>query len=257
MRLSWKLIFDLPLKTHKPALLADAPEFCLCVSASQRIVASQTRTTGARQNWVVMRPLMPRSKAALTLLLLTLCGCSAGRLGEPKRTGSDGAEAPLIILRAEGDLASFEPLGCVSLPEVRPIHTPADLFPAFRQCVEEGQFLKALYLDQLAHAYATFDMKRVADVSAHQAAMVLKLTAYDGLEVFQDQLSEAAKQFFSSERHALFCEELRRIGPPQYHPVYMIQHGLGAFSDTPGSGLNNDFNQEEAWVEALAFVSCN
>ncbi|MFP3527099.1 hypothetical protein SB912_31875, partial [Pantoea sp. SIMBA_072] len=49
-----------------------------------------------------------------------------------------------------------------------------------------------------------------------------------------------------------FCRVVKSIGKPNYHPQYMISHGMGAFTDSKGNGLVENFNEEQAWLETLS-----
>jgi hypothetical protein len=51
---------------------------------------------------------------------------------------------------------------------------------------------------------------------------------------------------------------VRRIGPPAYHPVYMIQHGIRAFEgEQPNRGLKPDVNVKDNWEKSLdTYLHC-
>ena len=91
---------------------------------------------------------------------------------------------------------------------------------------KEGTFLFAL-----AGAYGRFDTLRVADNSAHQAVAVARMQALSTLDKSkQTAFQESLKATLGNpEGLAAACKEIVRIGPPNYYPRYMIQHGMGAF----------------------------
>ena len=40
------------------------------------------------------------------------------------------------------------------------------------------------------------------------------------------------------------------MGPPAYHPTYMIQHGMASLAGAD-DGIKQDFDSGEAWAESL------
>jgi hypothetical protein len=63
-------------------------------------------------------------------------------------------------------------------------------------------------------------------------------------------------------RHAILCEQVKRIGPPKYFPAYMVNHGLGVlnsalFSQAPPTPLKSDFNAAATWTELQTnYLNC-
>lgn len=154
----------------------------------------------------------------------------------------------------EGNLQSLNPVGCEPLTAVTPEHTAADLMSGVRACLEANDPSKAIRLFALANAYGHFDALRVADATARQALMALRTELSNGLS--EDQLAslqEAAKTTLmqGSPQVEEVCLQLRAVGMPQYHPTYMIQHGIGAFLNDGGDDLLPDFAPAEAWEEVL------
>jgi hypothetical protein len=54
------------------------------------------------------------------------------------------------------------------------------------------------------------------------------------------------------------CAEIKTVGPPNYYPAYMVQHGINAFTGgSPSGSVKADFNVQEAWEKALVvFLNC-
>ena len=52
------------------------------------------------------------------------------------------------------------------------------------------------------------------------------------------------------------CTEIKNIGKPEYHPTYMIQHGMGAFLNNGDNGLIKNFNSDSAWSLVLTGYDC-
>jgi hypothetical protein len=171
-------------------------------------------------------------------------------------------KAPPPIIRnytAPGNLESNNDLGCIAMSEVVPAYNPVDLFKAANACVTREQYEQAVGLRLFALAFGRFDAMRVADTTAHQAVTVASMEVFGGLSTAQTgKFDEATKTAIGSANFkTAFCAELRRVGPPAYHPRYMIQHGMGAFTGRGGDGLVPNFDASKAWEETLAtYIKC-
>lgn len=154
---------------------------------------------------------------------------------------------------AVGNLESTNPLSCVGSASVTPQHTPADLYPASATCVREARYAEAVELYAFAYAYAIYDTKRVSDPSAHQAVNALQATHMVALP---DDQKRAFLTYFKrsaepgSTTVVQICSELRRVGPPQYEPTYMIQHGLAAVTGEK-QAIPPDFDADQAWLAVV------
>jgi len=160
---------------------------------------------------------------------------------------------------AEGNLEATQPLGCVDLGALTNVHTPADIFPGVRKCIEAGEYGKAADLFAVAGVYGRFDMLRVVDQTAHQAIAALQINtlgSIDQARVAAFQESVQGHYHAGSDDLVRICGHLKEMGPPAYEPVYMLQHGLSVFTGE-GGGLKADFNPTEAWSEALdGYLHC-
>lgn len=186
-----------------------------------------------------------------TILLLLILGC---------HERADSSSEPTITnYEAEGSLASLEPIKCVGLSEVKNTNTPADIFPAVRLCVDAGDFERASDLYALAGVYGRFDTLRVEDESAHQAILVLQINSLETLpqdraQAFRDHLK--ANLDPKSSRLQKLCAKIEMIGPPSYEPIYMIQHGMGAFIESE-ENQEIETNAAAAWTESLdGYLHC-
>ncbi len=161
---------------------------------------------------------------------------------------------------APGNLESKNDLACVGPEALENRFTPADLFMAVPACTEQGRYQEGAILFALAGTYGRFDTLRVIDESAHQALTVLKMYALGAMSPDQQSAfrDSVGKTIGSPDGLAAFCKEIVRIGPPNYYPRYMVQHGLRAITQTEaGDGLLKDFNAAEAWMESLdAYLHC-
>jgi triphosphoribosyl-dephospho-CoA synthetase len=134
------------------------------------------------------------------------------------------------------------------------MYTPADLFKSAAVCANKGNAEDSARLFLFARIYGSYDMARVQDRSAHQGITVLIQKTFAAMgknanaveKEINDNLIGKPKEF--SE----FCRVVKRIGKPNYHPQYMISHGMSAFTGTKGNGLIEEFDESQAWVETLS-----
>lgn len=159
-----------------------------------------------------------------------------------------------------GNLESTHDLGCASPAQLDDTHTPADLYRGLAACVEEQQYERGVLLFALAGTYGRYDILRVADETAHQAVLVLRMNHFDPLrESDRQRFSETLKRKLSDpEDLGRLCDEIRRIGAPTYFPGYMVQHGMAAFGgDLENEGLVEGFDAEAAWNDSLSsYLHC-
>lgn len=163
-------------------------------------------------------------------------------------------------LYTEGSLASTHPLACVPLAQVKNTDTPADIFKGVRQCVEQGKYEDATDLFAIAGAYSKFDAERVTDKTAGQAKSALIMETFSTVD--DDKKSQFAKvqefRMTNPETLKTICGSVKKIGPPNYYPEYMILHGMKAFTGNPyENAIEKDFNASETWKKVLTeYLSC-
>src|SRR5262245_19397681 len=159
-----------------------------------------------------------------------------------------------------GNIESKFDLGCVGANELSSKYTPADLYKAVAKCLEQDKLQEGIFLFALAGVYGRFDTLRVADETAHSAPTVLLMQALGAFdESKQNAFSNGLKNMLGNpEGLRAVCKEIVRIGPPNYHPRYMVQHGMKAFIGTgSGDGLVADFSAEAAWKTSLdTYLHC-
>jgi hypothetical protein len=132
--------------------------------------------------------------------------------------------------------------------------SPVVLWKSIVACIVSGYDEVAIYTYALAGAFARFDTMRVADRTAHQAAQAVPMLAFSLLPKEQVAKFQARVQqtLESEETRKAYCSEIESLGPPDYVPNYMLQHGLGAFP-----GANNKepfvvpFDPKAAWPMAV------
>lgn len=194
---------------------------------------------------------MSRRVGGWVVLGLAALGCAEGPT----------TSAPHVqLVTAPGSLQSLQDLGCASPEALRNDHTAADLARSSARCIDQGDYPSAVFSSALGGVYSRYDALRVADVSARAAetAVMVKYLSDVSPEqqrAFMAALSEVADD---PDRFAAMCGRIRAIGPPDYHPRYMIQHGMKAILGAGiGDGLVTPFDGPSAWDRSLdSYLHC-
>ena len=193
------------------------------------------------------------------VLLVSATLFSLGFGVEAFATDSD-SQPRIQNYEAPGNLESKNDLGCIGADKVENIYTPTDLYTAVSKCANSGMYKQGAFLFAVAGVYGRFDTLRVADKSAHQAVAVIRMQTLSTLDKGkQTAFQESLKANLGNPNGlAAACKEILRIGPPNYFPRYMIQHGMGAFlKSDEGDGLVKDFNAKAAWKQSLdTYLHC-
>lgn len=171
------------------------------------------------------------------------------------------SEPPKIIsYETKGNLAATAEIGCAKSAKLSNTATPVDLYRGVAVCIKDENYADSAFLFALAGVYGRFDTFRVADRTAHQAMTVMVMGVLGGLDEARKEKFSAAVQKLVGSPDGLraTCKEARRIGAPAYHPAYMINHGIKAFSGGAGkNGLVEPFDAKAAWVKALdSYLHC-
>lgn len=187
-------------------------------------------------------------KYQLLLLLFFSSFTVAETFAPPKIIVEQKGKVTNVI--SEGNLASYQAVGCIPLAEVKNTFTPADMHKGVGLCIEQGNYDYAANLYLLAFMYGIFDAERVTDKTAGQAILVLNMNTFS--KVQQDKkikVEEAIKRIAKdSELLGKLCGEINKIGPPDYYPSYMILHGVKAFTGNPHDGaLVENFDTSGVW----------
>lgn len=122
--------------------------------------------------------------------------------------------AEIINVQAPGNLEVTNKLSCITVNEVKPFYSPADLFYGISQCLDKSDYEKAAVLYSIAFAYGKYDTLRVADKSAHQALSVMKLNLMNAKKEHIDKFQSVVTEKFKDR--AKLCQELQSIQPPTY-----------------------------------------
>ncbi len=194
---------------------------------------------------------LPRAAVLAPLLLL------------PALAGCIGPFVPPLLLARSLMAVSQRSGGCPRLASLDGSQTPLQLYRGVAACMRRSDTDTAVVLFSLAVAYGRYDALRVADPSAHQAGMLLRLVALQRLDEAQRQALSRGMSVAQSEagRRQNLCAAIERIGAPTYRPDYMSRHGAMAlrrsFSEQrppasrASSELAQDFDGEAAWNQVL------
>jgi hypothetical protein len=168
--------------------------------------------------------------------------------------------ANITNIEAKENLESLNDIGCTSFELLRNTYTPADLYRGTAECVRKNDLDSAVFMSALAGVYGRYDAFRVSDQTARQAASVVQMKYMGSLsddekKQFMARLSAVAG---SAEKLVILCKKIRNISAPNYHPAYMIQHGMNAFvGGNSNSGLVQNFDSSAAWEKALdSYLHC-
>ena len=177
------------------------------------------------------------ASAALLPALALLGGC-----GMPIDGGA-------LWLAGSSGLAWLRQGGCLQGSQLHGSLTPRQLYAAMGACVRRSDLTSAVTLFSLASAYGRFDAQRVTDPSARQAGSLLRILALQQLNEAQRQALVRAIQLTASDpdRMPRLCAALERIGPPTYHPDYMLRHGLARGR----RALVSPFDGDATWQRVL------
>lgn len=173
---------------------------------------------------------------------------------------SGNSKITVTNYEAPGNLASTNEVGCANSSTLSNKFTPADLYRGVNTCLKDDNYRDGVFLFALAGVYGRFDTFRVKDKTAHQAITVLMMNTLGSLDKTKSEFIKSELKKVSGNPNKLqeMCTEIKRIGVPNYHPQYMIQHGMNAFTGgNSNSGLVDSFDANAAWVKALdSYLHC-
>jgi ankyrin repeat protein len=153
---------------------------------------------------------------------------------------------------------------CVRFDQIDNSHTPVELYSSVADCVENNRDADAVGLFILAGIDSSFDSLRVADKTAGQARQILIMGLFERMPPdVHAHFQTATKDLMDQpKRRAALCEQINKIGPPQYFPAYMVNHGLGAVqsglsNQSPQAPLEPNFDAASVWASLLTnYLNC-
>ena len=192
----------------------------------------------------------------LLLVISLLIGCTQNS-AKPKVI-EEKITPKITSYHVEGSLGKSYELPCISMNEAKSSYTPPDLYSSSAKCVLDGRDKDSAQIFALAGAYAIYDSFRVSDRTAKGARTVLIMNNFNPIE-------QAKKKGYQAVIHKLtdpstpeskeFCSNIQAIGKPNYHPQYMILHGMDAVMNRiQGDGLIKGYNAKENWAKVLGII---
>jgi hypothetical protein len=148
---------------------------------------------------------------------------------------------------------TYDPDACLPLSANSRSMSPPQLYRSMLNCLRDGQAAPVLPLYFLGTAYGSFDRARVADNTAHQARPALEMQLREALgEVEHDRFMGIITELSADAgKRAPLCQAVASIGPPTYHPSWMINHGMRQFTGSNEPDLVADFDPAAAWQAVL------
>jgi hypothetical protein len=163
-------------------------------------------------------------------------------------------------LNVVGQLASNQPLTCVSIDLAGKDRTPPDLYQGVSACIQQEDYRTAVALFALAGMESRFDAQRVLDKTAGQAGQALIMDTLNGLPTDRRAKFQAAVRTVGADPELLSrtCASIRKIGYPTYYPAYMVLHGIRAFTAKPDDPtMEPNFDGAAAWNSLLStYLNC-
>jgi pentatricopeptide repeat protein len=167
---------------------------------------------------------------------------------------ASGVAAEVTKLEAPGSVAPNADPGCVTMIAADPRLSPPDLALGILACGRAGNWDAAAELYVLMLLRSDFDVRRVADPSAHQAGEVLTMQLNDTQsEADRASLGDAIQRVADPDvtQREILCRKLRTSGVPQHDPSWMIQHGMAAFTGLQGDGLVPGIDPAALWEQVM------
>jgi len=145
-------------------------------------------------------------------------------------------------------------LKCINLNEVKPSYSPPALFSASVACANKEEPMKAAQLFLFARIYGSYDMMRAEDHTARQVINILVQNTFKAMRGNADSVQYQINHELikKPETFKAFCTSAKTIGKPNYHPTYMINHGMNAvLGKIKNNGIKENFNENQAWVKNM------
>lgn len=155
---------------------------------------------------------------------------------------------------AWADVVQENAVLCLDKSKLSGKMSPLDLWKSIASCISSENYDQGVFMYAMAGAFGRFDALRVADQSAHQATKVLPMIVFgslpkDKVEAFQARVQQTLGDELTRKT---YCAEIESLGPPDYFPSYMIQHGLGAFTGASGDqSFVVPFEPKVVWPQAV------
>ncbi|MEE8118982.1 MAG: hypothetical protein V3T39_05420 [Gammaproteobacteria bacterium] len=161
---------------------------------------------------------------------------------------------------ARSNLQPGHAVGCADLPNLTNAYSPAELYPAARKCIDKKHYETAARLFSMAGAYGYYDTMRVDYEGAPHAIRYIQILSFQdvGKRKMKNFNHLLATEFATGTRsHTQLCRDLQKIGPPAYHPDYLIQHGMRSDLTSERNAMRAEFDSNQAWQQTLTrYLRC-
>jgi ankyrin repeat protein len=226
----------------------------------QVVVAHGIDISGTTPRGDSALPCAARANNAALVAFLQAHQVSPGRTYD-----SRPAATPQPATSAAQAPALFSKRACVRLDAIDNSHTPIELYSSLNDCMQNNRDADAVALFVLGGMDSSFDSLRVTDKTAGQARTILIMALFGGMTPEVHARFEAATKQLSEnpQRHAILCAQVKKIGPPQYFPAYMVNHGMGAVqsalsNNSPPPPIEPNFDAAASWKGLLTtYLNCD
>jgi len=158
----------------------------------------------------------------------------------------------------------FPKRACVQIGSIDNSHPPIELYSSLNDCLQNNRDADAVSLFILAGMDTSFDSLRVTDKTAGDARGILIMALFGGMaDDVHTRFETATKTLMADpSRHAVLCEQVKTVGPPQYFPAYMVSHGLGVMQSAlahqaPPTPLEPNFDAAATWNDLITnYLNC-
>jgi hypothetical protein len=186
------------------------------------------------------------------------------KVAETRESGSVGSATPSAIVAAKETQGTLT-RACVRFDQIDNSHSPVELYASVTDCAQNKRDADAVSLFVLAGMDSSFDSLRVTDKTAGQARQILIMGLFEGMPADVHVHFEAAIKALMDQppRKAALCEQVKKIGPPQYFPAYMVNHGMGSVmgaisNKPPPPPLEPNFDASATWANLLTnYLECS
>jgi hypothetical protein len=225
----------------------------------QVVVAQGIDIGGAPPNGDSALPCATHANNSALVAFLQAHNVSAGRSSPNPQNA-----APHPAAAANQGTQLFPKRACVQLDSIDNSHTPIELYSSLNDCMQNNRDADAASLFVLAGMDSSFDSVRVADKTAGQARVILIMALFGGMAADAKARFETATKALmdNPSRHAILCEQVKKVGPPQYFPAYMVNHGLGVMqsalaNQAPPTPLERKFDAAATWRDLITnYLNC-
>jgi Domain of unknown function (DUF4124)/Ankyrin repeats (3 copies)/Ankyrin repeat len=186
------------------------------------------------------------------------------QVGVSRANDNAASAPPRPAIAVTKETEAIPKRACVRFDQIDNSHSPIELYASVADCAQNNRDADAVGLFVLAGMDSSFDSLRVTDKTAGQARQILIMGLFDGMPADVHARFETAIKGLMDQpqSRAALCAQVKKIGPPQYFPAYMVNHGLGAMmgalsNQPPPTPLEPNFDAAATWATLLTnYLNC-